>query len=52
MPDRPPARLWTISARVDLGLLESVTVSVSVSVSVFVFVFVRAHSDTRVCPHV
>ena len=30
MPDRQPARLWTIFARVDLGLLESVSVSVSV----------------------
>ena len=31
MPDRPPARLWTIFARVDLELLKSVSVSVSVS---------------------
>ena len=31
MPDRPPARLWTICARVDLGLFKSVSVSVSVS---------------------
>ena len=36
MPDRPPARLWTIFARVDLGLLKSVSVSVSVSVCVSV----------------
>ena len=50
MPDRPPARLWTIFARVDLGLLQCVCVCLCLSVCVCLCVCLCFCVCVCVCP--
>ena len=48
MPDRPPARLWTIFARVDLGLLKSVSVSLF-SLPLYLSLYLSLSVSLSVC---